>query len=101
LKEGKEAEGISFAQTHWSELKQFGAYISQRLLIDEDAPGHVLVISQWKSRQAVDEIRGRYANSEPTLPLTQLLARPMERWYFHEDTGPDQNEHTGERGEPS
>jgi hypothetical protein len=96
LKEGKEAEGISFAQSHWSELQQFDSCISHRILIDEDAP----VISRWKSRQAVDEIRARYANpDEPTRRLTQLLARPMERWYFREDTGSDQNEHTGvERG---
>jgi len=101
LKEGMEAEGISFAQTHWSELQQFDAYISHRLLIDEDAPGHVLVVSQWRTRQAVDEIRGRYANSEPTPQLTQLLARPMDRWYFREDTGSDQYEHRAEPGERS
>ena len=93
LKEGKEAEGISFAQAHWSELQQFDTYISHRILIDEDAPAHVLVVSQWKTRQAVDEIRERYANSEPTRRLTQLLGRPMERWYFREDTGPDQRAH--------
>jgi len=32
LKEGKEAEGIRFAQTHWSELQQFDSYISHRIL---------------------------------------------------------------------
>lgn len=98
LKEGKEVEGISFAQSHWSELRQFDSYISHRLLIDEDAPAHILIISKWKSRQAVDEIRGCYANSEPTRRLTQLLARPMERWYFREDTGPNQTRTRAERG---
>jgi len=84
LKEGAEAEGLSIAQKTWAELQGFDAYISHRLLVDEDAPGHVLIVSQWKSRQAVDEISRLYANSESRRQLILLLVRPMDRWVFRE-----------------
>ncbi len=101
LKEGTEVEGLDIVRTIWSELARFDSYVSHRLLIDEDAAGHLLIVSQWASRQAVDELRDRYASSEHVRRLTRLFTRPMESWALREDTAlPLEGAHGASRREP-
>ena len=53
---------------------------SHQLLVDQDAPGHLIVIARWRNREDADGVREKYKTSEVIQQLTPLLARPRERW---------------------
>ena len=63
--------------------------ISYELLIDEDAANHLLLVSHWQTREAVDRGKDEYAGSEAgsrTVPqLKPLLSRERSRWVFSAD----------------
>jgi quinol monooxygenase YgiN len=85
LKAGAEADGLGLTKQIWSDMRSFDGYLSHRILIDEDAPGHVIAIATWRSRADADAVRGKYKDSETIRQLTPLLARPRERWVTRED----------------
>ena len=85
LKAGAEAEGLRLTRQVWSDMRSFDGYLSHQILVDEDAPGHVIAIAMWQSRADADAVRGKYKDSETIRQLTPLLARPRERWVTHED----------------
>jgi quinol monooxygenase YgiN len=90
LKEGAEAEGLRLTRQIWSDMRHVDSYISHQLLVDEDASNHLLLVSQWQTREAADRSKDEYAGSEAgfkTIPLlTPLLSRERGRWVFTEDT---------------
>jgi len=100
LKEGSEAEGLSITQTTWAELQQFDAYVSHYLLIDEDVPGHLLIVSQWKTLEGETELRQRYTSSELIRRLSLLLARPMDRWVVRDCAEPIERSTPTTAGDP-
>ncbi len=73
LKAGKEAEGLRLTRQVWSDMRAFEGYISHQILVDQDAPGHIIALARWRTREDPDRI------------LTPLLARPRERWITSED----------------
>ena len=89
LKEGAEAEGLQITRQIWSDMQQIEGYVSHQLLVDQDASNHLLLISQWRTREAADRSRDQYATTEAgskTVPrLKPLLARERSRWVFSED----------------
>jgi len=54
LNSGAEAEGLSLTRRIWSDMQRFDGYISHRLLIDQDASTHLLVVSEWVNRETAD-----------------------------------------------
>lgn len=90
LKDGAEAEGLRLTRQIWSDMQLINGYILHHLLIDEDAANHLLLVSQWQTREAADRSKSEYAASEAgskTIPqLTPLLSRERGRWVFTEDT---------------
>ena len=88
LKAGAEDEGLRLTRQIWAEMTQEAGYLSHTLLVDEDTPGHLLVVSKWSSRQIADALRDTYARAEPVLRLVPLLERPRNRWVFFEDSEP-------------
>jgi hypothetical protein len=66
-------------------MKRFKGYLSHQLFVDQDAVGHLLVVSQWQRREEADRVREQYAETETVRQLTPLLARPRGRWVFSED----------------
>ena len=88
LKAGAEKEGLRLTRQIWAEMTQKAGYLSHTLLVDEDTPGHLLVVSKWSSRQITDALRDTYTHAEPVLRLVPLLERPRNRWVFFEDAGP-------------
>jgi quinol monooxygenase YgiN len=66
-------------------MRSFEGYISHQILIDEDAPGHIMAVAKWRSREHADSVREKYKDSETVRQLTPLLARPRERWVARED----------------
>jgi len=85
LKNGSEEEGLRLTRQVWSDMRSFDGYVSHQMFVDEDAPGHVLVVGRWRSREDADAVRGKYTNSETIKQLTPLLERPRERWVTTEE----------------
>lgn len=85
LKAGTETEGLRLTRQVWSGMKGFDGYRSHQILVDEDAPGHVMAIATWRSRADADAVRDKYKHSETIRQLTLLLARPRDRWVVRED----------------
>lgn len=85
LKPGKEAEGLRLTRQVWSDMRAFEGYMSHQILVDQDAPGHIIVLGRWRTREDPDRVREKYKDSETIRQLTPLLARPRERWITSED----------------
>jgi quinol monooxygenase YgiN len=69
----------------WSDMRTlFQGYISHRLFMDADQPGHFIVVSDWASRADADRVRDEYANSEPVARLQPLLSEPRRRLVLSE-----------------
>lgn len=87
LKPGSEDEGLALTRRIWSDMPHFQGYVSHFILRDGDEKGHLLVISEWTTREAADRIRDEYANAEPVRLITPLLAKPRNRWVFSKEEG--------------
>jgi quinol monooxygenase YgiN len=85
LKAGTEAQGLRLTRQIWSDMGGFEGYISHQILVDQDAPGHIIALARWCSREDPDRVREKYKDSETIRQLTPLLARPRERWVTNED----------------
>jgi heme-degrading monooxygenase HmoA len=89
LNDGAEAEGLRITRQIWSDMQHVDGYISHQLLVDEDAANHLLLVSQWQTREAAVRSKDEYAGSEAgskTVPqLKPLLSRERGRWVFSED----------------
>jgi quinol monooxygenase YgiN len=73
-------DGRSLIEQIWTDMRtRFIGYLSHRLLEDQDAPGHYVVVSDWTSRDAADKARDEYAGSEPVRLLQPLLTAPRIR----------------------
>jgi N-ethylmaleimide reductase len=73
LRAGTEAEGLRLTRQVGSDMRGCDGYTSHQILVDQEAPGHILALARWRSREDADRI------------LTPLLARPRERWVTGED----------------
>ncbi len=85
LKPGAETEGLQLTRRIWSDMRSFEGFLSHQILIDQDAPGHIMALAKWRRREDADLVRERYKDSETIRRLTPLLARPRERWITRED----------------
>jgi len=85
LKPGTEKEGLRITRQVWLDMQSFDGYVSHQIFIDEDAPGHIIALAKWRSREDADAVREKYQDSETIRQLTPLLARPRDRWVTHED----------------
>ena len=80
LKPGAEAEGLRLTRQIWSDMRAFEGYVSHQLLVDQDAPGHIIVLGRWRNRDDADRVLKQYKDAETVRLLTPLLARPRDRW---------------------
>jgi quinol monooxygenase YgiN len=85
LKHGSEDEGLALTRRIWTDMTRFQGYVSHFILRDEDEKGHLLVVSEWTSREAADRTRAQYANAEPVKLITPLLVKQRNRWVFSKD----------------
>ena len=82
---GAEEAGLALTRQIWADMHSFRGYLGHQLLHDLDSPGHLLVVSQWESRDAADRTLTAYRSAETVLRLGPLLSRPRSRWVFTED----------------
>jgi quinol monooxygenase YgiN len=73
------AEGRAVTEAIWRDMPSFEGYLSHELLIDADDPGHLLVVSQWTSREDADEALRRYASHPNAQVANSLVAQPRRR----------------------
>ena len=73
------AEGRAVTQAIWRDMLSFEGYLSHELLVDDDDPGHLLLISQWASRKHADESLRVYATHPNARAANSLVAEPRRR----------------------
>ena len=80
LKEDAEAEGLALTRQVWADMCRFDGYVSHQLLIDDDAPGHIVALGVWRSRADAERVRDACRDPDTIRRLTPLLAKPRDRW---------------------
>jgi quinol monooxygenase YgiN len=76
-------EGRAVTDAIWRDMPQFGGYLTHELIEDLDDPGHLLVVSQWTSRERADESLRLYANHPNAQRANELVSRPRIRFVGH------------------
>jgi len=73
------AEGRAVTEAIWQDMQGCEGYLSHELLVDADDPGHLLVVSQWTSREHADETLRRYATHPNARTANSLVTEPRRR----------------------
>jgi quinol monooxygenase YgiN len=72
-------EGRAVTEAIWRDMPRFAGYLGHELLVDLDDPGHLLVVSQWASREHADESLRRYAEHPNARAANTLVTAPRRR----------------------
>ena len=62
---------------------QFDGYLAHDLIEDLDEPGHLLVVSQWTTRQLADDVLRKYTDHPNARRANELVSRPRTRFVGH------------------
>jgi quinol monooxygenase YgiN len=73
------AEGRAMTEAIWRDMPCFEGYLGHELLVDADDPGHLLVVSQWASREHADESLRLYAEHPNARAANSLVVEPRRR----------------------
>jgi quinol monooxygenase YgiN len=73
------AAGRAVTEAIWRDMTGCEGYLSHELLVDADDPGHLLVVSQWASREHADESLRSYADHPNARTANDLVAEPRRR----------------------
>jgi quinol monooxygenase YgiN len=73
------AAGRAVTEAIWRDMTSFEGYLNHELLVDIDDPGHLLVVSQWASREHADESLRLYAEHPNARAANNLVAAPRRR----------------------
>ena len=74
------ATGRAVTEAIWRDMPCFEGYLCHELLVDADDPGHLLVVSQWASREHADESLRLYAEHPNAQAANSLVvAEPRRR----------------------
>jgi quinol monooxygenase YgiN len=74
------ADGRAVTEAIWRDMPSFEGYLSHELLVDDDDPGHLLVVSQWTSRERADEVLQVYARHPNARTANTLVSEPRRRF---------------------
>lgn len=73
-------EGRAVTAAIWRDMTLCDGYLTHELIENVDDPGHVLVISQWTSRERADEVLREYATHPNARRANELVSRPRTRF---------------------
>jgi hypothetical protein len=76
-------EGRAITEAIWRDMTQFDGYLAHELIEDLDDPGHLLVVSQWTTRQRADEVLRDYIDHPNARRANELVSRPRARFVGH------------------
>ncbi|GHO99580.1 hypothetical protein KSF_096280 [Reticulibacter mediterranei] len=80
LKKGAEREGLRLTRHIWSDMRSYAGYQGHLLVQGQDQPGHLIVVSQWTTREHADRSRDDYTpRSSIVQQLQPLLVRERTR----------------------
>lgn len=74
------AEGLRVTEAIWRDMPGFEGYLGHELLVDADDPGHLLVVSQWTSRERADAVLREYATHPNAQAANRLASQPRQRF---------------------
>lgn len=74
------AEGKAITEAIWRDMPSYDGYLSHELLVDADDPGHLLVVSQWTSRERADAVLRDYATHPNARAANELVIQPRGRF---------------------
>jgi quinol monooxygenase YgiN len=72
--------GLEVTRKIWQDMRQFPGYLDHEIVRDLEDGGHILVISHWTSREAVETVKNRYAHHPNLVLANHLVAEPRHRW---------------------
>ncbi len=72
--------GLEVTRKIWQDMRQLPGYVDHEIVCDLDDPGHVLVLSHWSSREAVETVKNRYGHHPNVVLATQLAMQPRRHW---------------------
>ena len=72
-------QGREVTEAIWREMPGFAGYLRHVIVEDLDDAGHLLVISEWESREAADNVLVDYATSPNARLANELVAEPRRR----------------------
>ncbi len=82
-------EGRAVTEAIWRDMTGYDGYLGHELLIDADDPGHLLVVSQWTTRERADATLRDYATHPNARAANNLVAEPRRRFVAtRNDAGP-------------
>jgi heme-degrading monooxygenase HmoA len=76
-------DGRAITEAIWRDMPQFDGYLSHELIEDLDDPGHLLVVSQWSTRERADAVLRDYAPHPNARRANELVSRPRTRFLGH------------------
>jgi quinol monooxygenase YgiN len=71
-------EGIQVTKAIWRDMLSFDGYVDHELVQDLDEPGHLMVVSQWASREAADAAMV-YTSHPNARRAEELVSEPRRR----------------------
>jgi hypothetical protein len=74
------ADGLAITEAIWADMPAYGGYLEHEVLVDEDDPGHLLVVSQWAARSHADAALRDYRSHPNARTADQLVAEPRRRF---------------------
>lgn len=79
------AEGRAVTEAIWRDMTGYDGYLGHELLIDADDSGHLLVISQWTTRERADATLRDYATHPNAHAANRLVTEPRRRFVATRD----------------
>lgn len=73
-------EGRQITEAIWRDMTLCEGYLRHELIEDLDDPGHLLVVSQWTTRQHADDSLRDYAAHPNAVRANELVSRPRTRF---------------------
>lgn len=73
------AEGRGVTEAIWTDMLSYDGYVRHVIIEDLDDPGHLFVLSEWKSRADADRVRAEYRVHPNAQRADELVARPRGR----------------------
>jgi heme-degrading monooxygenase HmoA len=77
---GDAEDGLAVTESIWHDMLDFDGYVSHELLVDDDDRDHLLVVSQWASRQHADDALRRYRGHANAEHADRLVSEPRRRF---------------------
>lgn len=70
--------GLDVTRAIWTDMAQFDGYLGHELVQDLDDPGHLIVVSRWRNREAADAAMS-YASQPNARRADALVSEPRRR----------------------